>query len=46
MQQIPFINLSIDLFKPALHVSGDKLAHLLEHVLTVYTVFVMFLVFL
>jgi len=35
MQQIPFI----DLFKSALHVSGDKLAHLLEHFLTVYTAF-------
>ena len=35
MQQIPFI----DLFKLALHVSGDKLAHPQEHVLTVYTAF-------
>jgi len=34
MQQIPFI----DLFKSALHVSGDKLAHPQEHFLTVYTV--------
>ena len=31
MQQIPFI----DLFKSALHVSGDKLAHSQEHFLTV-----------
>jgi hypothetical protein len=35
MQQIPFI----DLFKSALHVSGDKLSHLQEHFLTVYTAF-------
>ena len=35
IQQIPFI----DLFKSALHVSGDKLAHLQEHFLTVYTAF-------
>jgi len=35
MQQIPFINL----FKSALHVSGDKLAHPLEHFLTVRTAF-------
>jgi len=35
MQQIPFI----DLFKSALHVSGDKLAYLGEHFLTVYTAF-------
>jgi len=27
----------IDLFKSALHVSGDKLAHLQEHFLTVYS---------
>ena len=39
MQQIPFIDLLIDLFKSALHVSGDKLAHLQEHFLTVYTAF-------
>ena len=32
MQQIPFI----DLFKSALHVSGDKLAHPQEHFLTIY----------
>ena len=38
MQQITFIDLSIDLFKLAIHVSGDKLAHLQEHFLTVYTV--------
>jgi len=36
MQQIPFINVFIDLFKSALHVSGDKLVHLQEHFLTVY----------
>ena len=35
MQQIPFI----DLFKSALHVSGDKLAHPQEQFLTVYTAF-------
>ena len=33
MQQIPFI----DLFKSAVHVSGDKLAHPHEHFLTVYS---------
>jgi len=32
MQQVPFI----DLFKSALRVSGDKLAHPLEHFVTVY----------
>jgi len=37
MQQIPFI----DLFKPALHVSGDKLTHPQEHFFfTVYTALV------
>jgi len=35
MQRIPFI----DLFKSALRVLGDKLAHLQEHILTVYTAF-------
>ena len=35
MQQILFN----DLFKSALHVSGDELAHPQEHFLTVYTVF-------
>jgi len=35
MQQILFI----DLFKSALHVLGDKLAHPQEHFLTVYTAF-------
>jgi len=40
MQQIPFIELFIDLFKSALRVSGDKLAHLQEHFLTVCTVLV------
>ena len=35
MQQSPFI----DLFKSAVHVSGDKLAHPQEHFLTVYTAF-------
>ena len=35
MQQIPFI----DLFKSALHVSGDKLAHPQEQFFTVYTAF-------
>ena len=36
MQQIPFI----DLFKSALHVSGDKLAHPQEHFLNVCAVLV------
>jgi len=35
IQEIPFI----DLFKSALHVSGDKLAHPQGHVLTVYRAF-------
>jgi len=35
MQQIPFI----DLFKSAVHVSGDKLAYPPEHFLTLYTGF-------
>ena len=35
MQQISFI----DLFKLAVHVSGDKLAHRQEQFLTVYTAF-------
>ena len=35
VKKFPFI----DLFKLALHVSGDKLAHLQEHFLTVYTAF-------
>jgi len=35
MQQIPFI----DLFKSALHVSGDKLAHPQDYFLTVHTAF-------
>ena len=38
MQQFPFIDLFIDLFESALYVSGDKLAHLQEHFLTVYRV--------
>jgi len=33
MQQIPFIDLVIDLFESTVHVSGDKLAHLQEHFL-------------
>ena len=33
MQQIPFI----DHFKSALHVSGDKLLHLQEYFLTIYS---------
>jgi len=37
MQQFTFIELFIDLFESALHVSGDKLALLQEHFLTVYT---------
>jgi len=40
MQQFSFIDLFIDLFESALHVSGDKLAHLQEHFLTVYTALV------
>jgi len=31
MQQFSFIDLYIDLFESALHVSGDKLTHLQEH---------------
>jgi len=31
MQQFSFIDLFIDLFESAVHVSGDKLAHLQEH---------------
>ena len=31
MQQFRFIDIFIDLFECALHVSGDKLAHLQEH---------------
>ena len=31
MQQFSFTALFIDLFESALHVSGDKLAHLQEH---------------
>ena len=31
MQQFSFIDLFTDLFESALHVSGDKLAHLQEH---------------
>jgi hypothetical protein len=37
MQQIPFIDLFIDLLKSALHVTGNKLAHLQQHFLTAYT---------
>ena len=40
MQQLSFIDLFIDLFESALHVSGDKLAHHQEHFLTVYTALV------
>ena len=39
MQQILFIDLFIDLFKSALHVSSGKLAHLQKHFLTVYIAF-------
>jgi len=39
MQQLPFSGLFTDLFKSALHVSGDKLTHLQEHFLTVYKAF-------
>jgi len=38
-QQIPFIDIFIDLFKSALHVSDDKLAHPQEQFLTLYTAF-------
>jgi len=38
MQQFSFIDLFIDLFESAVHVSGDKLDHFQEHFLTVYTV--------
>ena len=37
MQQFSFIDLSIDPFESALHVSGDKYVHLQEHFLAVYT---------
>ena len=37
MQQFSFIELFVDLFESALHVTGDKLVHLQEHVLPVYT---------
>jgi len=40
MQQFSLIYLFIDLFESVLHVSGDKLAHLQEHILTVYTALV------
>jgi len=40
MQRFSFIDIFIDIFEPALHVSGDKLAHLQEHFLTVYTALV------
>jgi len=40
MQQIPFIDIFIELFVSALHVSGDKLAHFQEHLFTVYTALV------
>jgi len=39
MQQIPFVDLFIDLFEFALHVSGDKLARPQEYVLIVCTAF-------
>jgi len=37
MQQFSFIDLFIDLFQSALHVSVAKLSHLQEHFLTAYT---------
>jgi len=40
MQQFPLTDLFIDLFEFAVHVSGDKLVHLQEHFLTVYTALV------
>jgi hypothetical protein len=39
-QKFSFIDLFIALFESALHVSGDKLAHIQEHFLTVYTALV------
>ena len=39
MQQIPFIDLFIDLLESALHVPGDKFAGLQEQFFTVYTAF-------
>ena len=39
MQQFSLIDLFIDLFEAAVHVSDDKLAYLQEHFLTVYTAF-------
>jgi len=39
MQQIPYVDLFIGLFESALHVLGDKLAHLQEYFLTVYIAF-------
>ena len=38
MQQFSFIDIFINLFESALHVSSDKHVHLPEHLLTVYTV--------
>jgi len=40
MQQFSFIDLYVDPFESALHASGDKLAHLQGHFLTVYTALV------
>jgi len=37
MQQFSFIDLFIDLFESALHVSGDNLAHLQEHFDCIYS---------
>jgi len=40
MQQFLFIDLFIDLFESAVHVSGNKFAHLQKQFLTVYTALV------
>ena len=40
MQQFSFIDLYIDLFESALHVSGDKLAHFEENLDCIYTALV------
>jgi len=40
MQQFPLTDIFIDLFEFALQVSGDKLVHLQQQFLTVYTALV------
>jgi len=39
MRQFSFIDIFSDLFESDVHVSGDKLVHLQEHFLTIYTAF-------